>query len=1365
MELVAALLDTAVAYIHLKSAISLDADVYGTLNISRSVTIVGSPSCPLQFKNRPTPALHVMHPGSVVFLRCLITQFYPPSLLRRAVIPADGFQGIPSAHEPLVAISTDPDAQVEFRTCLLLITDTLKDFAVQFPFWSLPTVVPYIEAYARDDEHTWFVSTVADGSYRITNSTVAADRDSCYQGGALATNAENLYAALQDEDTTMISTIGHVLLYPEVFSFRRGRVIYVNRSVHIHGCYASDIHVNRINGAVVVGSQGSLSISDLYFRDVAEIVFHVETAVFEMLFGFFDAQAGGEILIDKTAVNIRAHDAFISALHGTNHSVGQQLSWWQQNDSAVKIDTWLAATSGGGQIAGNGLNVSFIDEQCYTDFQGQAASNQNQLAALLSHGVVEHILVTSDMVFTDDVWPCCVQIPANRTIEIRACHPVEGQRYIIDLGLLSNRLVILGHLRWLGDLKFIHPYPDPQYQFLYLLPGFFSIQMAGTVKFQGVVIHGDAPSPLNNSPQDDRSLWKYQNVTEGIVPEVSMYNNVSWHELFIHNFEFEKALWVRMSQLNSPESQVDGDWVYSGVWLTWGEPQPDTAPAIGMAVMYYVIIAVAGAVALVGGGFWAWWWRKRRAAAPVSGKQAAVLDVPKAVEVVSFQGTQGVKPSGQHTQERIEELKRGLLRAELHDGDLQLLQLVGQGTYGKVYKGLWKGTLVAVKVLLLPSGLSGLQRREQMAVMEAAISSSLRHPNIVQTFTYGVRELDPHRPGALPVLWWSATGAAPRRDSHVPRDAGAPNDRSPTMAEEDAATAEDDAASSRLSACSADGATPSSSSNASTPGNPGSSPSAMPLPGERAGLSAQYSIDAASMASMAGEARARAQAPTAGARIPLRAATDDVAANFAADMALGAADVAGDVDGGHCTWEVRLVLEFCNRGSLRAALDRGEFRLPGGGVDVRSVMETALEVARAVFHLHGESVVHGDLKARNVLLTAAVGHRGFVAKVADFGLSVNIDPQDTHVSNLFQGTITHMAPEVIAVGRVGYASDVYAFGVLLWELYTGQHAFRGMPAALLGHAILREGRRPEFPHDCPPRYRDLACHCWLENPAGRPDFRTVVSELQGMLACGQGTPWRTCVSVTPLRGSDMSDSAPSLGPSNPSSNGAAQGGMWQTFSMGDTSIATDTSCTVMVPPPHHRPCLAHGQPRGQPHGQPTAGAAPGPARQMALLTSETQVRLLGDYGDKCNMERPAADMECDLEEGAAPSAGDGRSTWSGSGGRGRRLASSAPGLQPCGAHGEATCGCCGHGACCGGPQHDYGQCGCGCGGAWNALSWDECPSQSLESYPSRSLEASEPSGIVLLYERPPPTPLSLIEEQDDAEGAGGTSSCKREGWS
>ena len=104
----------------------------------------------------------------------------------------------------------------------------------------------------------------------------------------------------------------------------------------------------------------------------------------------------------------------------------------------------------------------------------------------------------------------------------------------------------------------------------------------------------------------------------------------------------------------------------------------------------------------------------------------------------------------------------------------------------------------------------------------------------------------------------------------------------------------------------------------------------------------------------------------------------------------GAGGGSGGFDGDAHTlnFEVSLVLEFADRGSLRDALDAGAFALDGpgataGGVNYAAVLDTAADVARAMLHLHSQSVLHADLKARNVLLkTDAQDARGAVAKGA-----------------------------------------------------------------------------------------------------------------------------------------------------------------------------------------------------------------------------------------------------------------------------------------------------------------------------------------------------------------------------------------------
>ncbi len=115
-----------------------------------------------------------------------------------------------------------------------------------------------------------------------------------------------------------------------------------------------------------------------------------------------------------------------------------------------------------------------------------------------------------------------------------------------------------------------------------------------------------------------------------------------------------------------------------------------------------------------------------------------------------------------------------------------------------------------------------------------------------------------------------------------------------------------------------------------------------------------------------------------------------------------------------------------------------------------------------------------DLKASNIMIrSSGTAGRGIVAKVADFGLSVSLDSMQTHMSSMFQGalgiwylttalrpldvhlnqlgTITHMAPEILMHGRVSKAADVYAFGITMWEVMTGEQVGSFIDTQVLLH--------------------------------------------------------------------------------------------------------------------------------------------------------------------------------------------------------------------------------------------------------------------------------------------------------------------------
>lgn len=129
-----------------------------------------------------------------------------------------------------------------------------------------------------------------------------------------------------------------------------------------------------------------------------------------------------------------------------------------------------------------------------------------------------------------------------------------------------------------------------------------------------------------------------------------------------------------------------------------------------------------------------------------------------------------------------------------------------------------------------------------------------------------------------------------------------------------------------------------------------------------------------------------------------------------------------------------LVLEFVGGGSLAQHLD-------GTPIAPRPAAELVLALARAVEHAHQRGIVHRDLKPANVLLLT-----DGTPKIADFGLAKRADSDQAHtLTGTILGSPSYMAPEQAAgaTDKIGPATDIYALGVILYELLTGRPPFRG----------------------------------------------------------------------------------------------------------------------------------------------------------------------------------------------------------------------------------------------------------------------------------------------------------------------------------
>ncbi|KAL1185305.1 hypothetical protein V6Z11_A01G106300 [Gossypium hirsutum] len=188
------------------------------------------------------------------------------------------------------------------------------------------------------------------------------------------------------------------------------------------------------------------------------------------------------------------------------------------------------------------------------------------------------------------------------------------------------------------------------------------------------------------------------------------------------------------------------------------------------------------------------------------------------------------------------------------------------------------------------------------------------------------------------------------------------------------------------------------------------------------------------------------------------------------------------------------VTEFMVDGSLRHVLLRKDRLL-----DRRKKLIIAMDAAFGMEYLHSKNIVHFDLKCDNLLVNLKDPSRP-ICKVGDFGLSKI--KRNTLVSGGVRGTLPWMAPELLNGGsnKVSEKVDVFSFGIVLWEILTGEEPYANMHYGAIIGGIVSNTLRPTIPSFCDPEWRKLMEQCWSPNPAARPSFTEIASRLRTMSA-------------------------------------------------------------------------------------------------------------------------------------------------------------------------------------------------------------------------------------------------------------------------
>lgn len=199
------------------------------------------------------------------------------------------------------------------------------------------------------------------------------------------------------------------------------------------------------------------------------------------------------------------------------------------------------------------------------------------------------------------------------------------------------------------------------------------------------------------------------------------------------------------------------------------------------------------------------------------------------------------------------------------------------------------------------------------------------------------------------------------------------------------------------------------------------------------------------------------------------------------------------------------VTEFMANGSLRTALIKKDKLL-----DHRKKLIIAMDAAFGMEYLHSKNIVHFDLKCDNLLVNLRDPQRP-ICKVGDFGLSKI--KRNTLVSGGVRGTLPWMAPELLngSTTQVSEKVDVFSFGIVLWEILTGEEPYANMHCGAIIGGIVKNTLRPPIPERCDPEWRNLMEQCWSANPDARPSFTEITYRLRSIhaaLDCPQTNPVR-----------------------------------------------------------------------------------------------------------------------------------------------------------------------------------------------------------------------------------------------------------------
>ncbi|BFU24198.1 protein kinase, putative [Entamoeba histolytica HM-3:IMSS] len=219
--------------------------------------------------------------------------------------------------------------------------------------------------------------------------------------------------------------------------------------------------------------------------------------------------------------------------------------------------------------------------------------------------------------------------------------------------------------------------------------------------------------------------------------------------------------------------------------------------------------------------------------------------------------------------------------------------------------------------------------------------------------------------------------------------------------------------------------------------------------------------------------------------------------------------------------KMMMVMEYCDRGSLYDVLSKGDLKMK-----FETLFDFSEQIAKGLEYLHNKNILHRDLKSLNILVQTKVNEKGqehLVLKICDFGLSRFNSTDNLNTLQKLRGTYAYCAPEIYFSQPFTYKSDIFSYGIILWEMtyrtihQKYQRPYQEFPDIKLDVQIILKSAtlnlRPTIPASTPLSLTNLIKQCIIKEQDGRPSSSDILMDINKMKKEYESNPsaWDTCI--------------------------------------------------------------------------------------------------------------------------------------------------------------------------------------------------------------------------------------------------------------